>query len=344
MNKKPRLTISIPTYNRSKYLGDTLRQLHSELAGCERGEVELIVSDNASPDETETVVKGFINQGLALRYIRNMQNIGSDANISQCFNLAQGNYVLILGDDDLFVDGGLSELLDELSVAEYGVACLRAYGFDHDFRKEYPGEGGKHKLHNNAGSFLADIGPLMTFISGCVINKSLLRGVNANDYCGENLVQVHLVIRAAVKAKQNLLINRYMIACKRNNSGGYDFAKVFVEYVGSILDRYTGQGLTRKDVLNIERKFIISFFPFYLMKQRYYLQGDIATAYSQFKRRYGDRLSFYIWLYPILKSPRWFAVLWGAFATFVGRVLNGDFVRGLFFLKDKIHQLLLRAN
>jgi abequosyltransferase len=343
MDKKPRLTISIPTYNRSKYLGDTLRQLHSELAGCVGGEVELIVSDNASPDETESVVTRVIESGLELTYIRNKENIGSDANIAQCFNLAQGKYVLTLGDDDLFVDGALSKLLDELRDSEYGVVCLRSYGFDHDFRKEYPGEGSNNKSYNKTGAFLADIGPLMTFISGCVINKSLLPKVNANDYCGENLVQVHLVIQASVKAKQNLLINRYMIACKRNNSGGYDFAKVFVEHVGNILDLYAGKGLTRKDILNIERKFIISYFPFYLMKQRYYHQG-MPNAYSRYKGRYGDRLSFYVWLYPILKSPRWIAVSWGAFATVVGRTLNGDLVRGLFFFKNKLHHLLSRAD
>jgi len=344
MDNKPLLTISIPTYNRSNYLAETLKQLDSELAGCERGKVEVVVSDNASQDATESVVKGFIEAGLELRYLRNNQNIGSDANIAQCFNLAKGSYVLILGDDDLLVDGGLSDLLDELRGAEYGVACLRAYGFDHDFRKEYPGEGRNNKSYNKTGAFLADIGPLMTFISGCVINKSLLRGVNANDYCGENLVQVHLVIQAALKAKQNLLINRYMIACKRNNSGGYDFAKVFVENVGKILDLYTGEGLTRKDVLNIERKFIISYFPFYLMKQRYYRQGNIASAYSRFNGRYGDRLNFYLWLYPILKSPRWIAIAWGAFATLFGRTINGDLVRGLFFFKNKLLQLLSRAD
>jgi abequosyltransferase len=344
MDKKPRLTISIPTYNRSKYLGETLRQLHSELAGCDRSEVEIIVSDNTSLDETESVVTKVIESGLELTYIRNKENIGSDANIAQCFKLAQGKYVLILGDDDLFVDGALSKLLDELRDSEYGVVCLRSYGFDHDFRKEYPGEGSNNKSYNKTGAFLADIGPLITFISGCVINKSLLPKINANDYCGENLVQVHLVIQASVKAKQNLLINRYMIACKRNNSGGYDFAKVFVEHVGNILDLYTGKGLTRKDVLNIERKFIISYFPFYLMKQRYYRDGDIANAYSRFKVRYGNRLNFYVWLYPILKSPRWIGISWGAIATLVGRTINGDLVRGLFFFKNKLHHFLSRAD
>lgn len=344
MEKKPQLSISIPTYNRSKYLGETLRQLHSELGGCENDDVEVIVSDNSSTDNTESVVRSLIENGLKIRYIRNNQNIGSDANIAQCFNLAKGKYVVILGDDDLFVDGGLSELLDELRDAEYGVAYLRSYGFDYDFRKEHPGKGGNHKVHDNPGSFLADIGPLMTLISGCVINKGLLPKVNANDYCGGNLVQVHLVIQAALKAQHNFLINRYMIACKRNNSGGYDFSKVFVENVGNILDYYTGKGLSRQDVLNIERKFIVTYIPFYLMKQRYYRQGDMATIYQNFSKRYGGKLSFYICLYPILKLPRWLAVAWGGFATLIGRTLNGDLIRGLFFLKYKIHKLLLRAD
>ncbi len=72
------------------------------------------------------------------------------------------------------------------------------------------------------------------------------------------------------------------------------------------------------------------------MKQRYYRQGDIASVYRRFKGRYGDRLSFYLWLYPILKSPRWIAVAWGGGATLLGRSLNGDFFRGIKFAINKI--------
>lgn len=336
MVKKPCLTISIPTYNRSRYLADTLKQIHAELARCGFDDVQIIVSDNASPDKTKSVVQNFIKAGLHIEYICNEENIGSDANIAQCFNLAVGKYVLILGDDDLFVDGSLFELVNSLKNSEYGVVCLRSYGFDHDFRKEYPGLGGHDKSYDKTGDFLANIGPLMTLISGCVINKSLLPMVNADDYCGENLVQVHLVIQAALNAQHNLFINRYMIACKRNNSGGYDFAKVFVENVGSILDVYTGKGLTRLDLLNIERKFIISYFPFYLMKQRYYQQGDITATYQRFSKRYGNRFVFYLWLYPILKWPRYIAVVWGCVAILIGRALNGDLLRGIKFAINKI--------
>jgi hypothetical protein len=41
-----------------------------------------------------------------------------------------------------------------------------------------------------------------------------------------------------------------------------------------------------------------------------------------------------------LKSPRWIAVLWGALATLVGRVLNGELIRGWFFFKNKLRSFV----
>jgi glycosyltransferase involved in cell wall biosynthesis len=336
MTKDPLITISIPTFNRSSYLFDTLKQIHSEISTCGGADIEVLVSDNASPDDTGSVVTGFIDAGLAIRYIRNDKNIGSDANIAQCYNLASGEYVLILGDDDLFVDGALNYLLNELRDRRYGVVCMRPYGFDKDFRKEYPGNIGGFKTFNDPGAFLKSIGSLVTLISSCVIHKAILKEVNANDYCGENLVQVHLVLQAAIKSQQNAFFSSYMIACKRNNSGGYDFAKVFVENVGKILDLYTEKGLTREAVTAIEKQFIVSYFPFYLFKQRLYNQGDWEKTYLTFNNRYRGRLSFYLWLYPIFKLPRLLGIPWAAAATFLGRTLNGDLLRGVKFVISKI--------
>jgi abequosyltransferase len=47
---KPLLTIAIPTYNRAGYLKELLSILADQLKDEPR--VELIISDNASPDET----------------------------------------------------------------------------------------------------------------------------------------------------------------------------------------------------------------------------------------------------------------------------------------------------
>jgi abequosyltransferase len=338
-DKQPLLSIAIPTWNRSFFLEKILKQLQQELVYCEPENVEILVSDNFSSDNTEEIVDQAKISGLKLNYIRNEENIGSDANIAQCFNLARGKYVLILGDDDLFVDKALAWLLERLRTEKYGVVCMRPYGFDKDFRQEYPGEGGSEKAFLDVGLFLAAIGSLMTLISSCVIHKSILPEVDARYFCGENLVQVHLVIRAALKSPENLFANRYLIACKRNNTGGYDFSKVFVENLGRIFDSYKDLGLTTKTVASIERRMLIGHFPYYLFRQRLTNEGDVMTTYHRFLNRYKGQWCFYIWDAPILKLPRFLALIWGGSATIIGRILNGDLQRGIMFMVSKLVQI-----
>ena len=171
MNNQPLLTVAIPTYNRAYYLSQILAQLKLETLTYHISNIEILVSDNASSDNTQQVVKKLQESGFNIRYLLNSDNIGSDANIAQCFNTANGHYVLILGDDDLFCNGSLKWLMTALEQNEYGAICMRPYGFDHDFRREFPGTFGRDLVFNDAGEFLVAIGPLVTFISGCVINK-----------------------------------------------------------------------------------------------------------------------------------------------------------------------------
>ncbi len=332
----PLLTVAIPTWNRAAFLAQTLEQLRLEMVATLPGAVEVLVSDNCSQDETLDMVQAAQAAGLGIRYVRNSENIGSDANIAQCFNLAQGKYVLILGDDDLFVDGALPWLLHRLGRTDYGVVCMRPYGFEKDFRKEYPGGAGDDREFCDGGSFLAAIGSLVTLISSCVINKSLLPGVDARSFCGGNLVQVHLVIRAALLAKANLFANRYLMACKRNNSGGYDFSRVFVEELGRILDSYQSMGLTPASIRAFEKRLLVGYYPFYLLRQRLARQGDLAATYRRFATRFGDRWLFLFWVAPILRLPRPLAILWGAVVTVVGRIASGDLRRGAVFAWNRI--------
>src|ERR1700751_3880179 len=103
------LTIAIPTYNRASCLGELLSALADQLQNEPR--VELMISDNASPDATSQVVQDFMLRGLNIRYIRNTQNIGADANFLQCFEQARGKYVWLLSDDDLIVPGGIAKIV-----------------------------------------------------------------------------------------------------------------------------------------------------------------------------------------------------------------------------------------
>ena len=333
---RPLLTIAIPTWNRSPYLALTLEQLSRELSTVDRNSVEILISDNCSTDDTPQVVRKYASPAPPFRSLRNLENIGSDANIAQCFNLARGKYVLILGDDDVLIDGTLGSLISHLQASEYGVVCLRPYGYDRDFRREYPGGRGKLCEFTDAGDFLAAIGPYMTLISSCAINKNLLANVDARDFCGGNLVQVHLVIQASLRSARNLFIDDYQIACKRNNSGGYDFSQVFVEEFARVLDSGKRLGLSDSAINNVETRMLVGYYPTYLLRQRRLQSGDLAATRARFETRFGHRRLYRLWLEPILALPRPLAIAWGMLATLFGRVLFGELRRSLKFAQHRI--------
>ena len=332
----PILTIAIPTWKRASLLAATLAQLQREISPLNVSLVEVLVSDNGSPDETPSVVAQAEAQGLKLRYVRNPVNIGSDLNIAQCFNLAAGRYVLILGDDDLPVDGSLAFLLDLLTDPQIGVVCLRTYGFDRDFRKEYPGAGGAVERFSDAGAFLARIGAQMTLISACIINKSLLPGINADAFKGDNLVQTHLVVLAALRGRASVYVDRYTVACLRNNTGGYDFSNVFVKNLFGLLDSHRSDGLTESAIRGVGHHMLRSFYPFQVSKILR-KQGHLSEAtLSNFNQRFGSDWQYLLWVYPIVAWPRLPALLWGAVTTVIGRILNGELRRGVYFLFNRI--------
>ena len=340
---QPLLTITIPTWNRASFLEQNLSQI--ALGACHSwNSIELIVSDNASSDSTREVVDRAISRGIPLKYIRNSENIGSDANIAQCFNLATGRYVLILGDDDFFIDGAIDFLIKHLKSFDYGVVCIKSFGFDNSFKNEFPGLGGKERIFESATDFLKSIGPLVTLISSCVINKSILPELDANNFIGSNLVQVHLVLRATLAAKKSLYLDRYMLGCKRNNSGGYDFSQVFVVNLGSIYDGYKNAGLDQDSVWEIENRFILTYFPFCILRQRLSDSTNLETSLANYESRFQNRLFFRIWLRPILVWPKPFAIIWGALTTLIGRVMGGDLRRGYHFAWNKIKRDIPRIR
>ena len=332
MNDQYSLTIAIPTFNRAEYLELNLRRLAEEMATTDPGAVEVLVSDNCSTDHTQSVVERAIASGLPVRYVRNSENIGSDANIAQCFNLAKGHYVQLLGDDDVYYDGTLSPVLAVLRGEEFGAICLRPYGYDFDYRSEYPGGGGEEQTFLDVGDFLSKIGPLVTFISSCVINRRVLQNVDARQFCGTNLVQVHLLLRAALLVRRNLFIGRYIMACKRNNSGGYDFSEVFVERLGKIFDSYVGTGLTQRDIDRFEHSMLLWYFPQYLLRMRLAGFKEIQATHRRFDARFSRKWMYHVWVAPILNLPRPLALLWGGATALIGRLLIGDGRRGLHFI------------
>ena len=105
----PRLSICITTYNRASWLAVSLEILFCRVRPCGDA-IEIIVCDNASTDSTPDVVKPYLGE-KNFRYYRNQVNVGMLGNLKVTANHSKGQYVWILGDDDLIRQGAVEQVL-----------------------------------------------------------------------------------------------------------------------------------------------------------------------------------------------------------------------------------------
>lgn len=103
----PTLSICIPTFNRKRFLAPLLEVLQGECAGREG--VQICISDNASDDGTDALIREWIDRGLAIDYHRAEKNLGADLNYLQVAAMAKGEWIWFLGSDDLPVAGAVAE-------------------------------------------------------------------------------------------------------------------------------------------------------------------------------------------------------------------------------------------
>ena len=67
---KPLLSLCIPTYNRSQYLKKSIDSIVCQKEFLD-GKVEIVISDNASDDDTREVVKPYLRRFANIFYNRN---------------------------------------------------------------------------------------------------------------------------------------------------------------------------------------------------------------------------------------------------------------------------------
>ena len=105
MNSRPvRLSVGIPTYNRSASLERTLGMLIEQIGADDAAAVEILISDNCSSDDTEAVATRYAAQYGYIKYHRHTTNCGPDRNFDAAVYLSAGEFVWILADDD-WIDG-----------------------------------------------------------------------------------------------------------------------------------------------------------------------------------------------------------------------------------------------
>ena len=316
---KPLLTIAIPTYNRARCLKELLHDLIDQVKDEPR--IELMISDNASPDDTSSVVRDFIARGLPACYIRNSENIGADANFLQCFEKARGKYVWLFSDDDLIVPGGLKKILNYCEAAEYDLIWVSSYSFEDSHQPRRAGPSNDVIEISDPKAYTKRVHIFFTFISGNIINKDRVSAGHAADefssLVGTNFVQLAWAYTALNGFARGLYIRERLVAVRANNTGGYKLFHVFGPTLASITRKWLKSAPLGQIVMNgtVQR-----FWPLMLLRYKKSAKdfkeeaGPAAVLGPVFR----DNWRYWVFAYPVIILPYPLAAIW----VLASRILN----------------------
>ena len=93
----PMVSIGLPVYNGQKFIGAAIDSILAQTFT----DIELIICDNCSTDQTETICRAYAAADPRVRYHRNEQNIGASRNYNLAFSLATGKYFKWATHDDV---------------------------------------------------------------------------------------------------------------------------------------------------------------------------------------------------------------------------------------------------
>ena len=116
----PRVSIGLPVFNGAKYLPGALESLlHQEYK-----DFELIISDNASTDQTRGICEEFARQDSRIRYTRNDCNLGLAPNHNRVFTLSRGEFFKWAAHDDEYPSQMLKRYVEAFDVAPASVIVV----------------------------------------------------------------------------------------------------------------------------------------------------------------------------------------------------------------------------
>ncbi len=132
---RPLLSICIPTYNRAAFLPECLDSIVSQYSDENVFKnIEVVIADNASTDNTQEVVKKYLEKYSNITYFRNEKNLGFDRSFSRLIEKSAGIYCLSIGDDDAFFQNTLSLIIKKIEHSDIPFFGLNCWGYDADLK------------------------------------------------------------------------------------------------------------------------------------------------------------------------------------------------------------------
>ena len=191
-----KLSICVATFNRGGFISETLDSIVAQI----QPDVELVVVDGASTDDTFERMTEFKSRHPCVRYVREPQNSGVDRDFDKAVSYAEGEYVWLMTDDDLMVAGAVQRVLEVLD-GRYELVIVNSEVRSADLSKvlnrrlldvvednEYTNE--------TREALFVDTARALTFIGSVVIKRQVWLARHRSAYYGTLFIHVGVIFQS----------------------------------------------------------------------------------------------------------------------------------------------------
>lgn len=105
---RDKISVCMACYNGELYIRE---QIESILPQMSEGD-ELIIIDDGSTDQTGKIVREI--KDARMKYVRNASNMGVNRSFEKAIRMAENDYIFMADQDDLWTDGRLERMLEEM--------------------------------------------------------------------------------------------------------------------------------------------------------------------------------------------------------------------------------------
>jgi glycosyltransferase involved in cell wall biosynthesis len=206
-----KLTIGIPVFNGENTISETLDSVVQSFPF----DVEILISDNDSTDNTASIVKSFSDKFSNIIYYKNEKNLGPDINFDLVVKKSSGDFVWLLGADDEIATGGIRAVLEVIENFKFIDAIFVNYSLHNRDTLEclvYKVLDIKSDVFcRNSDEFLNTVTVYPNFVSSIVVRKSKWLMYSSSDFFGTFWVQYAMLMKVVESGQSYCISTPYVM-------------------------------------------------------------------------------------------------------------------------------------
>jgi glycosyltransferase involved in cell wall biosynthesis len=274
-----KISICIPQYNRIMFLLLSLEQIANQTYD----DIEIVVSDDCSTDDTEERIKSLQQHyKYPLVYHRNKVNCGYDRNFRQAIEMASGDYCMLIGNDDTLYDSTTAAyLVDFLQKNNYPEIGFCNY-VEHNNPELVIARASKTGILGSGNDVAMKNYSNFSFVGGIIYNRAAFLKFNTGKFDGSVFAQMYLGVLMVAggcrlfSIKEPMVLKDLRIEGKMSNSYRDTLARSWKDYkvvnaglpsvINVLINGFQDAGTSSQEVIyRIYKKIYTITFPYWIL-------------------------------------------------------------------------------